>query len=585
MNYYIMKKNKNKKLPIIFLSLIVVLSLSAAVYFLFWGNPAREIFLEAESRNFRIYSDQIKKAYADINEVRKPYLTSSYRSRTELTMDIKPGDQASTGSIGLYDIIKNFKLIIDNRRNPIDKAGYTQLSLLFEKIPIMDAQITIKDNMLYFTIPILTPEKYFSVDTDKLDEVYNRFNITIRPKMLSSLTDPVGVIYFNNKEFDDESAEYGAVIKNTISEKDVRYGKKIELDIAGQKVKGREIYVTPGEEKSNILLKSLSGKASSDDILMKLTYGNFSALSETLYKAGVYQLFDFLDRTGDMKLNETEKAILKTISAYSDLPGFRNALAGAMDGYTANGGISLRLVVDNMENILEQQLKVLLKNPVKNNVYDIDVKTGTNSMKYNDCRNRYLDCSITETLAKGIKTRYYIKFSPSLEPVAGGRDYKGNVEVNYGIEKDGVLQSGISSSFELDSTVDKLTAKKKGVIKYTINMQSVGTTGINSLTGEIDSNSWKNTKLNTKNNTSDLTINADLPSLGIKGYSARVNITREDKFESEPFKLSEIPQNSILNLNTATDSELNKVESDILMSFGTFYINNKPIVDASMGKK
>lgn len=579
--------SKGIRIPVIVIGIVVALSIGTAAYFLLSGKTARESFLNAESKNFKKYSDQIKKTYGSINEARKPYLTGSYKIRTELTADINPGAATSESmdSVGIYDIIKKFKLIIDSTCNPVEKTGMTQLSILLEKTPFIDAQIYSKEHGLYFTVPVLTPGRYFSINTDKLDEVYDRFNIPVRPKKLTGLLDPAGVIYFNNQEFDNVATGYGKEISKAIAEKDVKYGKNVEVNISGEKVKGREIFVTPGEESSNALLRSITRKAGADDILLKLTYGNFSALAGALGDAGIFQLFDYLDKTGAMVLNDTERGFLKAISSYNDLQGFKKVLEGAMDNYMADGGIWLRLVVDRQENILEQQLTVKLKNKVDNSRYDIEIKTGTNSLKCNDYRNRSIDAAVTGTSAQGAKSRYYFKINPALEPTGNADDSRGKVEVSFGLDRDGIVQSGISATFELDSSVDKLTLKKNSIVKYTLDLQSAGTTGTNSLKGDIATTSWKNNKLKTKNSTTTLTINADLPSFGITGYSVKINLAREDKFGLEPFKLPEIPQNSVVNLNTVSDDELGKVESDILASFGTFYLTNKPIVDAVLGNK
>lgn len=39
-----------------------------------------------------------------------------------------------------------------------------------------------------------------------------------------------------------------------------------------------------------------------------------------------------------------------------------------------------------------------------------------------------------------------------------------------------------------------------------------------------------------------------------------------------------------MDLNAATQQDLDKIEMEIMASFGAFYLNNKPIFDAILGQ-
>lgn len=582
---------KRTKILIAVASILILALLAGGTYYFMSKKSARQSFLDAESRNFKNLSRQLKEAYKKMTDARQPYLTGSYKSRTEITADIKPGNGAVAASgtaaadsddFNLYDLIGKFKLIVDTNQNPIDKTGFVKLSLLLEKTPFIDANIYTRGHEMFFTVPVLTPDSYFSVDTDKLDEVYDKFKIPVRPRRISRLFDPMSVLYFNDQEFDKIASEYGSIISNALGESDVHFGEKIEMDISGEKLKGREILVTPSADSSDSFFKSLVGKASSDDMLIKLTYGNFAALSGVIDEAGIYQLLDYLDKTGNMGLSKTERDFLNVLASYKDLQGFKKALGEAMNGYTAENGLKLKLVVDGQGNILDQRLTASLMNSGSRMAYDVVLHTGTNSIKYNDFRNRFMDASVIETTPEGIKFRYYLKVDPALEPAEEGN--KGTLKIGFGLEKDGVVQSGVNAAFELAPGIDRLTSKKNVKTGYSIDMLSVGVKGSDSLKGDINTTSWKNNKLKTKNSTTAITINANLPSFNVKDYSIALNLAREDRLGLEPYKLPEINAKSIVNLNTASEEELKMVENDILSSFGTFYLANKPIVDAVLGR-
>lgn len=577
---------KNKKAVIVLIAAAATMAAAAAAYFLLGGKSARDLYLDAESKNFQQYAQIIKKSYTDFNESRKPYKTGNYKTRTEITLDVKSGGgTASDKSVnGILDVADKCKLIADSKNNPTEKTNLTELSLLLEKTPFLDAEIFSKDQQLYFTVPAFTPNRYFKLDTGKLNEVYDRFNIPVKPLRVPSLVDAAGAIELDFDEFDNLTKEYGSFISKSIRDKDVKFGKSVEMNISGQKAKGREVTVNLDGAAFTALMKGLAEKAGSDDIFAKLTCGNFAAVSEIVDEAGIFRLFDYLDVTGAMALNDTEKELLKSINVKKDLDSFKKQLGELFKGCDFTDGLKMDMVIDNTGNILDRKAVAIMKNTQRGKEYEVSIHTGTNSLQYNDYRNRYLEVEVSEKSDSEKNNRQYFKFNPSIGPSSKDGGYKGSMEISWGIDDGSGVHSATAASLELDTSADELTMKENSTVKYNIEMQGNNEGQPEKLTGEIKTSKWKNNKLKTRNRTTAFAINADLPDFGITGFSAVLNLAGEDKLEPEPFKLPEVGAAKVVDLNTATDQELNKVLDETMGSFGTFYMTNKPIVDAVLGK-
>jgi len=576
---------KNKKAPVVVITLVIVIAGAAAAYFVFGQKSARDFYLEAEGRNFQQYARLIKKTYDDFNEARQPYRTGNYKIRTEITLGVNwDGASASNNAAnGIMNVLGKCKLVVDSKNNTAEKKNLTELSLLLEKTPFLDARIFSEGRKLYFTVPVFTPDRYFKLDTSRLSEVYDRFNIPIKPLRVPSLIDAADAMEFDAEEFDGLTREYGSFISESIKDENVRFGKSVEINIAGQKAQGREVSVNLDGVPFTAFLKGLAAKAGSDDIFAKLTYGNFAAVSEIAGEAGIFRLFDFLNETGMLALNETEKELLKAVNVKKDMEGFKKELTELFNSCDFAEGLKMDLIIDKSGNILDRKAVISMKDNVSGNDYEVSIHTGTNSLKYNDYRNRYLEVDIIAKSGYEKINQQYFRFNPIIEPSAKDENNKGSITISWGIDAADGMHSKTEMSLELDASTDELTSKVNSTVKYNIGLQASNEGQPEKLSGEIKTSKWKNNKLKTRNQTTAFSINADLPDFGITGFSAVLNLVREDKLGIEAFELPEAAAAAIVDLNTASDQELNKVMEEIMGSFGMFYMTNKPIVDAVLG--
>lgn len=577
---------KYKKARILSIALVAVIAAAAAAYLILGGKSARDFYLDAEGKNFQQYAQVVKKAYVDFNEVRKPYLTGNYKTRTEITLDVKSdtGQASDKSGNDIPDVLGKCKLVIDSKNNTAGKSNLTELSLLLEKTPFIDAEIFSEGRQLYFTVPVFTPDRYFKLDTSRLNEVYDRFNIPVKPLRVPSLIDAAGAIKLDIDEFDRLTEEYGGFISKSIKEEEVKFGKSVEMNISGQKAQGREVSVNLDKTALTNLLNGLTAKAGSDDAFAALTYGNFAAVSGIADEAGIFRLFDFLDQTGSLALNEPEKALLKAINVKKDMEGFKKELGELFKSCDFINGLKMDLIIDKFGNILDRAAVLAVKNTADGKDYEVSIHTGANSLKYNDYRNRYLEVEISTKSGSEMKSRQYFKFNPSILPSVKDKNNKGHIDVSWGIDTGSGIHSAAMASFDLDASTDELTSKENSTVKYNIGMQGSNEGQPEKLTGEIKTTKWKNNKLKTRNQATAVIINADLPDFGVTGFSAILNVAKEDRLGLEPFKLPDVSNASVVDLNSATYEELNRVWEEILGSFGTFYMTNKPIVDAVLGE-
>lgn len=579
---------KKKKIALIALIFILAAAATvAAVYLISLSKPARDFYFKAESKNFKLYTDRIKKDYNDFIEEQRPYLTADYKSRTELTAEIGSGSGNPAGlknAQGIFDVVKRCKLIVDTKRSPAKKTSLADISLLLEKTPFADAVVFRNDRQLYFTVPVLTPDRYFTLDLDRINEVYDRFGIPVKPQRLVNSADIAETVKFDGAELDKSAAELGDLISEIIEDQDVSYGNNAELTMSGSKAKGREVLVTLDGAKSSELIKGLAQRYAADRSLVGLTYGNAAAVSKLFDQAGFFRLLEYLEATGMIALNESEKSVVSGLNMAYDAEGFTKGLIDTAGSLEFPEGIRMKLIIDKSGNILDRTLDTVVADSRSKKSYKVGIHTGSIGLPLEDCRNRFVEVNVDYTDDAGKINQKVFKLASAFTPSAAKGDESGNVELFWSSELDGAIKTSTRVGLNLTGSTDPLTLKKKNVCKYSIEVKDAGMYKGDTLSGEINTESWSNNKLKTRNWTSGITLNADLPSFGIRGFTAALKLAREDRLETEAFELPSVNAAGTVNLNTATDEELEKVQEEILASFGVFYMTNKPIIDAVLGK-
>lgn len=579
------KSVKNRRILMAVVALLVCAAVFAAAWLLFAGKSARQFYLEAERRNFKTYSDQLKMEYKEFYESQQPYLTGIYKRRTEITADAGSDGKTPFGldnAQGIIDLIQKSKLVVDSRYNAKEQSGVAAISLLLEKVPLLDAQLVSSGKDLYFTVPVLTPERYFRIDRERIHEVYERFGIPVRPAEMASLTGVAEKLAFNPEDLDRIAAEYGALISGTVTDRNVEYGKETTLTIAGKQVKGREVVVSLDSKEAGGLLKSLAEKAGQDDRLLKLTFGNVTGMSGLLDQAGLFSLLEYLKSAGILVLNDAIYEALYAFRTDKENADFGRELLQTLQDCEFPQGVRMKLVIDPSGNILDRKLEVPMKQTGSGEEYRMTLHTGSNDPAADDFRNSFADLEVLRKTASGLEIRRNFRIGTHFTPTAGEGKDKGRTELFLARYTGDRTDLAMTAAFDLEGSVDVLTKKRTDTVKYSVEMAA--DPGLKDrFTGEIRTVSWKNNKQKTRNWNTEFQLQADMPSFSTEGVRLKVSLAREDKLDIPPFQLPEIGQQGLVDLNRATDAELGKVQLEILTSFGSFYMNNKPIVDMILG--
>jgi hypothetical protein len=162
-----MSRNMKKTIAILLFAVFAA-ALAYVIYTTVTKKSTTELYLEAESRNFERIISEIDKQYTSLMDKQKPYMENPSRSRTEITADIKGGEEL----LGLADagqlsgMLNKAKLIIDTRTQPQKEISATQASLLLEKAPFLNAELYVDNRTIWFAVPDIMPSRYFSTERD-----------------------------------------------------------------------------------------------------------------------------------------------------------------------------------------------------------------------------------------------------------------------------------------------------------------------------------------------------------------------------------------------------------------------------------
>jgi hypothetical protein len=572
------KQKSNNKNLLIAVAVLAVIVIIVFIIRLFMTEPAEALYLRAEKNSFEKTVKWVEENYSAFLDKQSPYLQETHRRRVEITAQIEPDGQAFgiTDMSMLSDLIEKSKLVVDMRKQPVENNSLTNVSLLLEKMPFLDAELFTDRQRLYLSVPVLLPGKYFSAELDRLEEVYDKFSISIQPKKLVTGATIAETLEFDAAAFRTSAGKLGRAAEKYFTKDTVKYGQEKELLISGETVKGREVLVTLSEESATALLQELSGLIVQEDALLQFTYGNIARLSSLSEEAGLFSMFEYLDETGAAAMNELERNLLEGLKVEKNLVVFKNALKETLSGYRVKDGLQMTAVIDEDGNILDRKLVLDLQDTKGNGGFVLDVSSGCSNTVFEDARNRFADIIVSDA-SRSIELHIRPDFKK-----AEGNETRGSIAFECAITPQGSDRTGMRLDIEISSKPDELTLKTNRNIDFKVKF--FGDTGEGAIEGEWSNAVWQNKKLKSRNSTSQVRFKADLPFLGIHSFSGILKLAGEDRFAIEPFTLPDVRQSSIMDLNAATQKDLDSVEMEIMASFGVFYLNNKQIFDAFLGQ-
>lgn len=571
--------SRTKKLILIITVAIII----AAVVYTAWSVLTRksteELYLDAEKKLFGEMADNIGKQYASLKEKYKPYMEEAYSTRTELSLKIAGGLESFgfDDSGAVTGILDKSKLIVKTKTHPVKGISITEADLLLERAPFLNARLFSDPQTIWLSVPDFLPDRYFSVKRDDLEGLYDKFSIPVKPLKLISGRELAANLSFELSTFRNSAEKLADIYSGYLQGGAVADNGQKTINFGGGMAGGREVLVRLDEENATSLLRELLTAIANDDGLLLYTYGNFASISGLLDDAGLFRLFGFMDETGAMVLSDYEREILKKLNTGGDMEEFRGNLLKAAASYRLRDGIKMSVLLDKSGNIVYREVSLDFLNTEGGASFrtDIAMGNGTAGYKHVGIAFREYDPGSAEEIRR--TTELSIR---SAAEESKSSQKEGRIDIDYAITE-GSERSEIDIGIDISDRTDEKTLKRLSNIRLEADIS--GDVGEGNIIAVIDNASWSNRKLNKSNRTTEITLDADLPFLGISGFSATMSIAVEDSFGIEDFSLPDPDESAVMDLYTASGEDLDKLEKDIMASFGSFYLNNKYIFDALLG--
>ncbi|MCX7711760.1 MAG: hypothetical protein N2484_18105 [Clostridia bacterium] len=573
-----------KKIWIISAILVVIAAVGVTGWYMLSGKTPRSAYLEAEGKNFKKYSQQLKEAYKDFYETQKPYMEGTFKKRMEFTMDIKSESEAPFGiknAANILDVLRRSKFIIDMNNNPSSKQSQTKVALLVEKAPFLDAQAFVKDRQMGFTVPVLLPDKYFMVNLDQIDQVYDRFSVPLRPKRIAKAVDIASTVKFDEGKFGELAKDYGSLLSSYIQDRNVKYGEQVSLKINGEEKKGKQIIISLDKDETKKLVMDIAGKVNAEDALLNLTYGNYAGIAKIFDEAGFFQVYKVLEDFGFLKLNDIIKRYIDHLNVKEGPVSVKKDIKEYAEKASFPEGLKMVLVVDNSGNILDRKINTSVLEDSSRKV-SLEFHSGTNDAKEDSIKKGFAEVRVAfeDSSKKNISIEWGVNTDITADSKKDSK--RGKVEIKHLRKINDQEEFAIKTNLDLDSSVDEATLKRNSTTHYDIRFTGEDPKLVDRFFGDLKNESWKNNKQKTKNSNSTLTMSMEIPTLDLKNTMIQFDLKKEDRLGVD-FKLPEVKDQDRIDLNQITDKDLGKVQEDMLKSFGTFYLQNKPVFDALTG--
>ena len=556
----------------------------AAVIYCIWLVQTRkstaELYLEAEKKGFAKFVGNIEEKYASLKSKYQPYMEQAYSSRTELSLKV-PGGLESFGvsdADTVKDILGKTKLIVKTRKDPVKGISDTEANLLLERAPFLNARLYSDPRTIWLSIPDFLPDRYFSVRRNDLEGLYDRFSIPVKPLKLVSGKEIAASLSFDGRSIRESADKLADIWAGYLTDDTVidNGTEIVKFGADGQETEGSEVLIRLDEEKATSLLKEFLTAVADDSVLLAYTYGNFADLSELADDAGLFRLFSYLDETGKATLSDYEREILAKLNIRKDIEGFRESLKKTAESYRLRNGIEMRVVLDKEGNIIYRAVSLDFISNAGGKSFRADIAAAGS-----DTGRRFFELIFAEYDAgstSDIKRVTELDVDSLLNKTKDSHK-EGEINIRYVITE-GSEKTEIEIGIDVSDKIDDKTMKR---IRNIYVEADISGAIEGNISAAIENASWSNKKLNKTNSTTEIDVDADLPFLGINGLSAAMSIAGEDVFGIDDFSLPDFDSAAVMDLYAASDEDIDKLEMDIMASFGTFYLSNKYIFDALLG--
>jgi hypothetical protein len=127
---------------------------------------------------------------------------------------------------------------------------------------------------------------------------------------------------------------------------------------------------------------------------------------------------------------------------------------------------------------------------------------------------------------------------------------------------------GVDMKLDFSNKTDKLTSEKNRSIDYSVKLMTGS--GEGTVSGKWNEVSPEDKQNDTRKRAVTLCFNAELPLLGINGFSTILGLTEEDSFGIEPFALPAVNAGNTTDLNAAATKDIERIKSGVLALLGNY---------------
>lgn len=576
-------KDLLKSKTFIIAAAIVVIAAACSAYFLLRGNSAKSYYIKAERKSFVKYSEMIKRSYKDFVDKLTPHTLENSGARHELRLKLKPVNGPAGASVPSQtaELIGKAKIVIDTKYKPLSDESLSNISLLFERSPLIDGVFFTKNETMSFTIPAIIPERYLSVDLSDTAPLYGRLGLPVRLGKLPRPGELLNSVRFSNDSWDNALKKLGSILSSYIDDTDVRFEGKASSAANYQKG-GKKLTVMLDSTKTERLAAGLSEWMSSNKDFAGLTYGNYANMVGLLGKTGIFETFESLEKSGAFVLNDYLAHLMTAMKGAND----QSIIAGEIERagrYKFPEGFKMEVLIDRSGNIIRRNASLKYTMP-DGTTGAIQYSSENGDSRYNILENGSVAIK-SIILNNGLMREKSLNIRTERLPVASKDKGSRKIVMSYDVLEDAKTIFGINVVLEPDTILDETTGSKITDTGYRIEMRGNGSNIADTLTGQLRTSLRENKKTKVKNLATSLVLKADMPSLDIPETEVELEITTEKKLGIEDFSFPDITGKKITDLNKASDMEIEQIQKDVIASFGAFYMNNKSLFDVFGGLK
>lgn len=562
-------KKKSKK-PLVIGGIIAVLIILCGVAAMastdLFKSP-KQIYMQSEQKNLNesiaLIKDHIKKSY---NEQVKPFSENPYQDKMEVSMnlDLKgiPGVDPNMAPV-IQNLIAGSKLVFDSKVNPAKKQSLTDFALTVAGNEFLKGSFVNDNNKLGLSVPAFY-DKYVTADGNDLKSLYKNLSIPENgniPKKIINNNDILKSINLNEKDIDKIIENYGQFYYDSLKDSQFTMEKNSSVDLGGSNVNCKKITINMDEKSYKEFVTKLADKVENDDALFNLVYDNIINVMKLYEDAGYINLkdADFADISDKAKAKDSLK---KAVKEFKD----EFAKTSLPQGY------KITVWIDGQKNIVARKYETSIKD-----------SNGEAVNLNGDIKNFTKDGKSTKSIELVLtgKPNEKLTFKYNADTSTASKESNGKLSLS----GTSLAQNGgnIDMNITFNSKPDEKSNNQKAAVKFDMKTEGFDKSSDNvKLSGEFNIDGQMDDKNKSRTYNYDVKLNMQEPGSSNAPISMGFKIKQDIKFGVEP-KMPAINASNSLNLNTASQEELQGAMTQVNQAVQKFFMQNSSLFQSLMG--